>query len=165
MSIVIVLLGAIGFIICLFTMYRTNHGIPGIQKYDPEFKLLDMRFRYTAANLYDTFDSILEEGRKAYKNYLMLDFCFIACFLIVMIAITQKVATNSSLRYVLIGTAILRAILDIIENSILISLLNMYTKQSLVLANICSWITTFKFLALYLWMVGLVLSLLVERVT
>lgn len=163
MSIFIVTLGTIGFIICLFVMYRTNHGIPGIQKYNPQFRLLDMRFRYTGVDLYNTFDSILKEGRKAYKNYLILDFCFIACFLIVMIAITQKVIRNSSLRYLLIGFAILRAILDIIENSILINLLNIYEKQNLVLANVCSWVTTFKFLALYLWMLGLILTIFVEK--
>lgn len=162
MNIVIVIFGVIGFFICLFIMYRTDHGIPGIQKYDSEFRLLDMRFRYTGKDLYNTFERILEEGRKAYKNYLLLDFCFIACFLIVMIAISQKVVTDrySGLIYILIGLAITRALFDVIENTILIILLNMYSKQNIVVANICSWATTFKFLALYLWLVGIGLNLL-----
>jgi hypothetical protein len=79
-----------------------------------------------------------------------------------MIAISQKVVTDrySGLIYILIGLAITRALFDVIENTILIILLNMYSKQNIVVANICSWATTFKFLALYLWLVGIGLNLL-----
>lgn len=160
MIIVITILGIIGFIICLFLMYRTNHGIPGIQRFDSEFRLLDMRFRYTSEDLYITFERILEEGRTAYRNYLILDYCFIACFLIVMIAISQKVVPNGGLRYALIVFSIVRAILDVTENTILIVLLNNYADQYIVLATVCSWITTFKFIALYLWMACIAYSLL-----
>lgn len=162
MNIGIIIFGIIGFFVCLFVMYRTNHGIPGIQKYDPNFMLLDMRFRYNSNSLYNTFDNIGKDGIKAYKNYLLLDFCFIACFLIVMIAITSKVTTNIVIRNVLIGFAILRAILDVLENTILIILLNMYPDESTFMADFCSWATTLKFISLYLWIVGIAIVLLLK---
>lgn len=138
-------------------MYRTNHGIPGIQKYDPKFRLLDMRFRYNSEILYNTFEKIGIEGMKAYRNYLLLDFCFIVCFLIVMIAITLKVTPNNVFRHMILGFAISRAIFDIIENTLLIILLNMYPSQSTILADFCSWVTTLKFIVLYLWIVGIII--------
>ncbi|MGM0421353.1 MAG: hypothetical protein ACQEQG_10195, partial [Bacillota bacterium] len=66
----IIIFGIIGFLVSLFIMYRTDHGIPGIRKYDPEFRLLDMRFRYDGEIVYDTFERIGEKGRELYRNFL-----------------------------------------------------------------------------------------------
>ncbi|PKM95617.1 MAG: hypothetical protein CVU84_02100 [Firmicutes bacterium HGW-Firmicutes-1] len=154
--------GIVGFLFCLFVMYRTNHGIPGIQKYDPKFRLLDMRFRYNSNIVYDTFERIGIEGRKAYENYLLLDFCFITCFLIVMIAITLKVTTDMVIRNLLIAFAISRAIYDVLENTILIILLNRYPNQSNLMAKFCSLATTLKFISLYLWIAGIIIILLIS---
>lgn len=42
----IFIISIIGFIVCLYIMYKTEHGIPGIKKFDANFRLLDMRFKY-----------------------------------------------------------------------------------------------------------------------
>lgn len=162
MSIGIIIFGTLGFFVCLLVMYTTNHGIPGMQKYDPNFRLLDMRFRYNSEILYDTFEHIGIDGIKAYRNYLILDFCFIACFLIVMISITLKVTTNIILRNILVVLTISRALFDVLENSILIILLNRYPNQSTLFADICSWVTTIKFILLYLWIACIVIVLLLK---
>jgi hypothetical protein len=144
-------------------MYGTNHGIPGIRKFDSEFKLLDMRFHYNDKVLYKTFENIGADGVKAYRNYLWLDFCFIACFLIIMLALSLKLtAANIIFRNILIGLAISRALFDILENTLLIILLNAYPQQNAVLSNICSWSTTLKFIALYLWIAGIAVILLLK---
>lgn len=158
MSITITVLGVIGFFVCLFIMYGTNHGISGITKYDESFKLLDMQFRYNSNKVYETFGKIGIDGQKAYFNYLILDYFFIICFFIVMFAITKKVVQNDILCKVLIMVAIARGLLDMLENTLLILLIKQYPTQNTVLANICSWATTVKFLALYLWIIGVIIA-------
>jgi hypothetical protein len=162
MHISIIILGTIGFFVSLFVMYRTNHGIPGIQKYDPNFQLLDMRFRYNRDIVYETFEKIGAKGRKAYKDYLVIDFIFIACFLIVMTAISLAVTTNPVFNYALIGLAVSRAVLDILENTMIIILINKYPNKRPGLSDFCSWATTVKFITLYLWFIGLILSLVIK---
>ena len=143
-------------------MYGTNHGIPGIRKYDPDFRLLDMRFRYNSESVYNTFDKIGLEGIKAYKKYLIFDFIFIACFLIVMIAVTLWITDNIFIIYPLIGFASLRAVFDIFENTFIIILINNYPEQNTFLADICSWTTTLKFMSLYLWLAGITLVMAIK---
>ncbi len=162
MHISIIVLGTIGFFVSLHMMYRTNHGIPGIQKYDPNFQLLDMRFRYNSDIVYETFKKIGTKGRNAYKNYLLVDFIFIACFLIVMSAVSLAVTNQAVFIYILIGLAMSRAVFDILENTLIILLINKYPHQRTGLADFCSWATTVKFLALYLWFIGLILALVIK---
>src|SRR6056297_2665112 len=102
---IIFIIGIIGFFICLFIMYRTKHGIPAIRKYDTDFRLLDMQFRYDNEIVYTTFTRIGQEGRKAYKNFLLVDLIFIACFFVVMTAISLNLTNNITTRFVLISLA------------------------------------------------------------
>lgn len=81
MNIGTIIRGTIGFFVCLFLMYGTNHGIPGIRKYDERFRLLDMRFRYNSETLYNTFEQIGVDGMKAYKNYYYLIFVLLHALL------------------------------------------------------------------------------------
>jgi len=141
-------------------MYATNHGIRGMRKYDAGFRLLDMRFHYTATNVNETFTKLNVGGRVAYRNYWILDFFFIACFLVVQLTIINSIAMSDTAINVLIVLSFLRAIFDIVENSILLYLIDKYPIQNNQLATICSWVTTSKFIALYLWIVGIAVMLL-----
>ena len=156
--------GIIGFFISLFIMYRTEHGIPGIKKYDSDFRLLDMRFRYNSKILYNTLERIGTNGMKLYRNFLFLDFFFIACFLIVMIFITQKVTEINIIIFTLSGFAISRSIFDVLENISLITLIKMYPSKNNVIANFCSWATTLKFISLYLWLAGILISFILKLI-
>ena len=152
----IVFIGIIGFIICLLLMYATDLGERGLRKYDADFKLLDMRFHYTTADVSEAFEKLGEGGRKAYQNYWILDFVFIVCFLIVMLTITDKIAVSGWAIYILIALAIARAGFDIVENSLFLYLSKIYPAHNDSLATICSWTTTCKFISLYVWILGVV---------
>lgn len=156
MIIMVTVLGVIGFFLCLVLMEFTNLGVRGIRQYDPGFGLLDMRLSYDANTVYQVFDQISEAGRKAYKHYLCLDYCFIACFMIVMLALSFKSTTNPVYRNVLIVLVVVRALFDLIENTLLMVLINNYPQQNIFMATVCSWSTTMKFVFLFLW-VGMLL--------
>ncbi len=157
MNIWVIVLGTIGFFICLILMEFTDLGGRGIQQYDPGFSLLDMRLQYDANTVYQVFDQIGVEGQKAYKHYLVLDYCFIACFLIVMLALSFRVTADPLQRNILIVLAIARALCDILENTLLIALISNYPQQNMLMATVCSWSTTIKFVFMFLWMGMLIL--------
>lgn len=160
MGVIITVLGAIGLFFCLFIMYATSYGIPGITKYDKDFKLLDMQLHYNSKKVYSTFEKIGVEGRNAYLNYLILDYFFIICLFIVMFSITQQFVKNKILHDILIILSLSRGVLDVFENTLLIILINHYPIQNALMANVCSWITTIKFIAMFLWIIGLIISVL-----
>jgi hypothetical protein len=158
MNIWVTVLGTIGFCVSLILMEFTYLGVRGIQQYDPGFGLLDMRFRYDANTVYQVFDRIGGEGQKAYQHYLLLDYCFITCFLIVMLALSLRITADPVQRNILIVLASARALCDILENTLLIVLINNYPQQNMLLATVCSWATTIKFVFMFLWMGMLILA-------
>ena len=149
--------GFAGFVVCLIIMYTTDYGIQGMQKYDPDFRLPDMQFHYDAEVIHDTFENIGNFGREAYQNFLLLDFAFILCFLFIMITITNNVFPYPKSKTIFLWICIFRALFDILENSLLLIMLNSYPVFHYTLAAMCSWITTLKFAALYIWMFGIIL--------
>lgn len=161
---IIKIIGVVGLFACLLVMYMTDHGIRGIQKYDPSFRLLDMRFRYSSATVEQTFAQIGREGRTAYKKYLVLDFIFIAFLLVTMITVTDAVYISARVRIILYIICGMRALFDIIENLLLLRLLEQFPSLSQTMAEVCSWFTTFKFIMLYLWLTGLLLKAAISLV-
>jgi hypothetical protein len=153
------MIGVLGFVICLLIMYRTNHGIRGIQKFEPNFRLLDMRFHYNKEIIKQTFEQIEVGGRMAYQRFLMLDFIFIVFFLMTMISLSDTLRVSSSIKIILYMACILRALFDIFENILLLHMLGQYPVLNSVLATTCSWITTFKFIMLYIWLIALGIQL------
>ncbi len=149
------LIGIFGFVICLLIMYLTDHGIRGIQTFDRSFRLLDMRFHYNSQIVKQTFEQISEGGRLAYQRYLVLDFIFIICFFITMIAISDAVFVSPHIKTILYIVCGLRALFDIFENILLLYMLGQYPVFNPALTTICSWFTTFKFIMLYLWLLSI----------
>jgi hypothetical protein len=111
-----------------------------------------MRLRYDEKTVYQVFDQIGGEGQKAYQHYLLLDYCFIACFLIVMLALSFRITEDPMQRNILICLASARALCDILENTLLMVLINSYPQQNMLLATVCSWSTTIKFIFMFLWL-------------
>ncbi len=148
---IICIIGIAGFFVCLLLMYTTDLGENGLRKHDADFEMLDTRFHYTTGDVNEAFEDLGEGGITAYHSFWMLDYVFIACFLVVMIAITNKAAKRGRVRKVLLTFAIARAGFDIIENNLLLHLSNIYPVHNDSLATLCSWVTTSKFAALYLW--------------
>lgn len=111
-----------------------------------------MRLRYDEKTVYQVFDQIGGEGQKAYQHYLLLDYSFITCFLIVMLALSFRIAADPVQRNILIFLASARALCDILENTLLMVLINNYPQQNMLLATVCSWSTTIKFIFMFLWL-------------
>ncbi len=148
-------IGVVGFFVCLILMYTTDLGERGLRKHDADFQMLDTSFHYTADDVGEAFETLGEEGIATYHKFWILDFVFIACFLIAMLSITNKVAKSGWIRNILILLLMARAGFDVVENSLLIYLSNTYSVRHDGLATMCSWFTTSKFIALYIWMLGI----------
>ena len=73
-----------------------------------------------------TFEQISEGGRIAYQKYLVLDFIFIICFLVVMISISSAVFTSPHVKLFLYTLCGLRALFDVLENILLLHMLRQY---------------------------------------
>jgi hypothetical protein len=138
MGAILLILAILGFIFSLYLMYNTEHGIPGIQKYDENFRLLDMRFRYDSSVIYESFNNIGNQGMKAYKKYLLVNLFFMIYFLIIMVAISNQILTEIFYQYLLIILSFSRAIFDVIENTIIIILINQYPDENIRLTTFCS---------------------------
>lgn len=90
----------------------TNLGVHGVQKCNPSFQSLDMKFHYSSELLLQTFDQIGETGRTIYQNYLFLDSIFTICFLIVMLTITNSLFTKGVLQNIVFIICILKALFE-----------------------------------------------------
>lgn len=152
-------LGIIGFFACLAIMYLTPFGVHGIRKFDPSFKMPDMQFHPSAQQMILEFEKIGKNGRNIYQKYLILDCIFLFCFGILMLTVTSHLFTG--LQYqIFVIVCILRGGFDLLENCILIAVLKIPSLPSIPLLQLCSYFTTFKFIMLYIWLVGVVFQLL-----
>jgi len=116
-----------------------------------EFHMPDMRFRYTAEDLYATF-TLAGENRARMKRYWLLDFGFILCFLGAMLLIALNVVGLASPLFLLMGiAAIARALLDVAENLCFLCLYRIYPARNDALASAASLVTSAKFVFLFLW--------------
>ncbi len=157
-------IGVIGFVICLLLMYTTDLGHSGMQKHDADFNLLDMRFHYSADDIEDALEGLGGGGRAAYRNFWLLDYAFIACFLVVMLSAINRYVHNNRAKKALTALAVARAGFDIAENSFLWALSGMYPAHNAAIAALCPWITTLKFICLYLWVAGIAWTLIVPLI-
>jgi len=149
------ILGILGFLVCLGFMYMTDLGICGIRKAVPAFRVLDMRFHYNSETVGQVLDQLGENGRLAYQRYLVLDFAFILFFFLTMLAISDSAMISMNIKPILYILCGLRALFDILENIMLIHMLRQYPSFNSTLAGICGWITTMKFLMLFIWLIGI----------
>lgn len=156
------IIGVLGFIVCLLIMYLTDYGIPGIRKYDAEFETLDMQFHYNIQTVQNTFEKIGFDGRLAYNHFLILDYFFIICFLVVMIVLSKSVSNFNIVLNTLYILCILRAVFDCLENTMIIFMMNKYPLFSENIANICSYMTTLKFIMLYSWITIFIIQLILN---
>lgn len=156
---------AIGMGIFYFLMDMTPRSPRRIHtKGGTSFQMPDMRLRSTPDVLYKTF-ALAGDERPRMRRYWLLDFGFITCFWVVMIAIGQNVAqTNATFSLLMAIMATARALLDIAENILLLTLYNAYPKRNDQLAGIACIVTTVKFGFLFLWAVLLLVSFVISRV-
>lgn len=147
-----IVLSAIGMAAFYYLMNYAPKSPHRLQVEGQEFRMPDVRFRYSPAELYATFDQAGEDGLPRMRRFWWLDFGFIACFLVVMLAIGVNVAgRNTTLGLVMTALAAVRATLDVLENALLLRLAALYPKRSNGLAGFASVLTSAKFLCLCGW--------------
>lgn len=151
--------GILGFFICLCMMYTTDLGVRGIRVYDPAFQSPDTKFHYSAGQLTQTFEEIGDGGWAVFQKYLILDCVFTLCFLIVMFTITTIVFTEGSICYFMLGVCIFRGVSDLLENTMMLLVLRQFPDYHTQLVTICSYVTTIKFILLYIWISGLLIQI------
>lgn len=152
-------IGTAGFFITFFIMYATKYGIPGIKRFNKEFKTVDMKFYYKKSLFYETLEKIGEEGRKIYFGYFIADFFLLSFTLIVMISITDLLMHDPDVHYIVYLTAGLKALFDIFENCFCLYLLHIYPVKNSILAFLASLATALKFIMFYLWLLAVISAL------
>lgn len=150
----------IGLALCLYLMHGSQKGVPGLRALDAGFQCPDMRFHYNAEKLFEDFGRVGEPGRVLLTRFWRIDFGFIACFLVAMLAVDRNVAALVPIRYGMHGAAALRALLDVAENVMLMSVCRGYPqKRRIALANAAGVVTAAKWIAMGVWVVGLFINL------
>ena len=114
----------------------------------------DMRFHYTADELYAIFGEAGEAGRPLMRRYWLLDFGFILFFLGAMVSVSLNVAGyGTTLFWLMAGTSVARAVLDVAENSLLLVLQSACPDRKSGLAGLAGFVTSAKFVCLYAWVI------------
>ena len=124
-----------------------------------EFRMPDNRFHYTPDALYGLLDQAGDQLSRL-RRYWLLDFGLIVSFWGVMIAIGLNVAGRGTALFLpmaILATA--RALLDILENLLLLRLFRRYPRRSDRLAGIAGIATTATFVCLYGWVALLFVKL------
>lgn len=123
-------------------------------KREKEFRMPDMRFHYTADELYAIFGEAGEAGRPLMRRYWLLDFGFILFFLGAMVSVSLNVAGyGTALFWLMAGTSVARAVLDVAENGLLLALLGACPARKNGLAGLTGFVTSAKFVCLYAWVI------------
>lgn len=125
-----------------------------------EYRMPDLRFHYSADGLYQMLDAAGPDNQYRLRRYWLLDFGFIACLLGVMLSIDLNVDKPATLLYLVMGAAaILRALLDTLENLLLLRVLRACPARHNGLAAFAGYVTSAKFLCLYVWVALLFVKL------
>ena len=123
-------------------------------KREKEFRMPDMHFHYTADELYAILGEAGEAGRPLMRRYWLLDFGFILFFLGAMVSVSLNVAGyGTTLFWLMAGTSVARAVLDVAENSLLLVLQSACPDRKSGLAGLAGFVTSAKFVCLYAWVI------------
>lgn len=128
-------------------------------------KSLDMRFGYTAKDVYSVFGLLGVNGRNQLLLYYITDFIFIIAFAIVQIAIIQLVLGNLShkeLYGLFLIIPIIRGIYDYIENILFVYLIFQLPNEHSFLIQIMSFITQIKFIVLWVWLMTIPMTIFIR---
>lgn len=165
-SIAAALVGAAGMGACLYAMYGDRkNGFPALCALDSRFSSLDMRKSYTPQEVFACLEGVGPEGQKLLVRLWKIDFAFIFFFLLVMALITRNLALAPWMAAAMLVAAVLRAVLDSLENLLLLSVCRAYPKlQKENAAKAAGLATRLKWAAMGLWLAGLFISLMIRAI-
>lgn len=154
---VMIIAGALGMAAGLYGMYGDKRrGFPALTALDSGFSSLDMRWRYTAAEVFACFDGVGQEGQRLLSRLWKIDDGFVICFWMVMAAVSRNISRAWWIFWVMMAAAALRALLDIIENCLLLRVCGAYPAKRLEsMAKAAGMMTAAKWVMMALWVVCL----------
>lgn len=128
---------------------------------------LDMRFGYTAEEVYHLLDRLGITGREVYVTVLLVDFIFIVSF-----ALTQNMLLKwlmgerllNSCFKILLSIAFVRGGFDVLENIFILIMLSRFPTQLPWLATVSGIDTQIKFIILYLWLAAVPIAFIIRMV-
>lgn len=148
--------------VCLFIMYGTNIGVPGITQYWNDFELLDMQWFYSANTVTTMLQNIGADGTRHYLYYFAVDFVFIILLFAVQLQISKTMSgKNQKICRLLVTFAVARGILDLLEDLLLSLTITKVLPISMV--SFASCVTALKFIALFLWCGILLINILYKK--
>lgn len=77
-----------------------------------------------------------------------------------MLTISHFLFAETVIYHFLITVCMLRALFDVLENSIFLLVLHNYPAINKIMINLCSNFTSFKFIMLYIWMFSVAIQLI-----
>lgn len=162
---ILTVVSALGMAACLYVMYATRHGHPGLKALDKDFQSLDMRFHYSAEQAFDCFENVGSAGQSMLMRLWLIDYAFIVFFGLAMIAITRNAAKIEAIGWAMVAAAALRALLDIVENLLLTRACAAYPSKRLDgAAALAGYVTSAKWIAMGIWVAGLFVSLFITAI-
>lgn len=126
---------------------------------------LDMRIHYSPIDVYQLFDALGDPGKLIYIRMLLIDFVFIASFVMLQNMILKYIMGQDLLKTGFRRLTILsylRGFSDIIENISLLILLKNFPSVMPQLVTFSSFITMLKFLFLALWLISIPLLVIIR---
>lgn len=158
--------GGIGMAACLYGMYGIKtRGIPALTKLNSSFKSLDMRLRYTPAEVFSCLDGVGKEGQRLLMGMWQLDFVFMVFFWLVMTVVAHNVVQLQWLNTVMLVAATLRSLCDAVENICLMRTCAAYPGKRLERAAASANVATMvKWGMAGLWVVCLFVNLMLRAI-
>ena len=154
---ILTIVGAVGSAPCLYGFYGDRkRGYPALKTLDGQFELPDMRRSYSPEELFDCFEKVGPEGQKLLCRLWRLDSVFALFLALVLAVVSHNLAAFRWLRWAMYGLAVLRSLLDFLENGLLLWVCNTYPSRRLTgTAKAASVCTMLKWAAAILWVTGM----------
>ena len=153
------LVSAAALVVFYYLMALSKHSPQKLLGQD--FKMPDVRLRYTPDTLYQTFGEAGEDGRPEMRRYWLYDFGMMLGLTGVMIAVSANIAGRGTWIYLLmVALSVTRTVVDIAEDLLFLFLLHRYPKRLDGTARLASVVTTLKHALLIAWIVMLFLLLI-----
>ena len=151
----------------MLTLLLYSRAESALASYSGGLGTLDMRYLgYTPGDAMQLFNTIGPLGRTLYIKLLAIDYAFIISFtavqIIILNQILQQDLIKSRWKYVHVASYV-RAILDSVENAILLYLLTACPADALIWIPICSLSTVLKFSALGVWALCTLAAFITKR--
>lgn len=154
---ILTIVGALGSAACLYGIYGDKkRGYLALKAVDSQFEMPDMRFRYTPEELFACLEKLGTEGRQRLRRLWGLDSALALFLVLVLAVVSHNLAAFRWLRWAMYGLAVLRSLLDFLENGLLLRVCTAYPSRRLTgTAKAASVCTMLKWAAAVLWVAGM----------